>query len=94
MKVFVSLFLLVISAIISFGQGTDVKKFASESEVPRITIEDAKKGFDNGSVIFVDSRSLDAYEAERIKGAFIIKGAAEDRFASLPKGKKIIVYCT
>jgi rhodanese-related sulfurtransferase len=66
----------------------------SDADVPRITVEEAKKGFDNGSVVFVDARAADAYTAEHIKGAVIIKGAGEDRFDSLPKGKKIIVYCS
>ena len=94
MKTFFSIFFLMISALVSFGQGTDVKKFANEAEVPRITVEDAKKSFDASSAIFVDARAADAYEAERIKGALIIKGTGEDRFDGLPKGKKIIVYCT
>ena len=94
MKILISLLMLMTSAFVTVGQSGDVKTFASDADVPRITVEEAKKGFDNGSVIFVDARSPDAYNAERIKGAFIIKGAGEDRFDSLPKGKKIIVYCT
>ena len=94
MKILIAIFILMTSALFAFGQSSDVKKFGSEADVPRITVEEARKGFDSSSVIFVDSRSQDAYDAERIKSAFIIKGAGEDRFDSLPKGKKIIVYCT
>lgn len=94
MKILISIFILMTTALVALGQSDDAKKFGSEADVPRITIEEAKKGFDSGSVIFVDARSADAYDAERIKGAFIIKGTGEDRFDSLPKGKKIIVYCT
>lgn len=86
--------ILAVSGLAAYAQSGEVKKFANESEVPRITIAEAKKGFDDDSVIFVDSRSAEAFNAERIKGAIRIEGAADDRFDSLPKGKKIIVYCT
>ena len=94
MKLLVSLAILVLASVVSFGQKDEVKKFSSDAEVPRITVAEAKKGFDDGSVVFVDSRSPEAYAEEHIKGAVIIKGAAADRFNSLPKGKKIIVYCS
>lgn len=85
---------LALSGLAAQAQTGEVKRFANESEVPRITVADAKKSFDDGGAVFVDARSLDAFRAERIKGAIHIEGAAEDRFDSLPKGKKIVVYCT
>ncbi len=94
MKILISIFILITSALVALGQSGDVKKLGSDAEVPRITVEEAKKGFDNGSVVFVDARAADIYAAEHIKGAVSIKGAGEDRFDSLPKGKKIIVYCS
>ena len=94
MRLLISLLVLIVSATVAFGQSGEVKKFSSDAEVPRITVEDAKKGFDNGSVVFVDARAPEIYAAEHIKGAVIIKGATDDRFDSLPKGKKIIVYCS
>lgn len=94
MKLFLSLCLVVISAFAASGQNNEVKKYSNSSEVPRVTIDEAKKSFDNGSAIFVDSRSIDAFKQERIKGAVFIEGTAENRFDSLPKGKKIIVYCS
>lgn len=94
MKFFISLCFIAMSALLVSGQSKEIKKYADSSEVPRITIEDAKKSFDDGTAVFVDSRSVEAYKLERIKGALFIEGAAENRFDSLPKGKKIIVYCT
>jgi predicted sulfurtransferase len=94
MKLLISIFLLIISAVAAFGQKGEVKKFSTDAEVPRITIEEAKKAFDDKSAIFVDSRSEEAFAAEHIKGAIQIKSAAEDRFDKLPKGKTIIVYCS
>lgn len=94
MKFFLSLCFVAISAFAVAGQNKDAKKYADSSEVPRITIEEAKKSFDDGTAVFVDSRSVDAYKLEHIKGALFIEGAADNRFDSLPKGKKIIVYCS
>ncbi len=93
MKAVFSLLLLFASGLVAFGQSADDKKITAEADIPRITIAEAKKAFDDGA-IFVDSRNADAFEQERIKGAIRIDGAAEDRFDKLPKGKKIIVYCS
>ncbi len=75
---------------------SDVKKYNSAAEVPRITVEEAKKAFDGGNAVFVDSRPETAYQAEHILGAISIPSGANasEKFASLPKGKKIIVYCS
>lgn len=94
MKLLIALALLLGSSILALGQSTDTKKIASDADVPRITIEDAKKALDDGSAVFVDSRSAEAYKEEHIKGAVIIEGAESNRFSKLPKGKKIIVYCS
>jgi 3-mercaptopyruvate sulfurtransferase SseA len=94
MKLLISTFLLMLCGIAAFGQKEEVKKFATDAEVPRITVEEAKKAFDDKSAIFIDSRSEEAFAGEHIKGASQIKSAAEDRFDKLPKGKKIIVYCS
>jgi hypothetical protein len=93
MKLILCLCVLALTAIGASAQNSGVKKFANDSEVPRVTVEEAKKSFDDGSAVFVDSRSVEAYKQERIKGAVLVEGTAENRFDSLPKGKKIIVYC-
>lgn len=63
-------------------------------DVPRITAEEAKKDFDAGTAVFVDTRSEYAYNLERIKGAINIPmDKFEARYTEIPIGKKIIAYC-
>lgn len=76
-------------------QSQEVKKFKDDSEVPRITVEETKKWFDENSVVIVDARAADAYKQEHIKGAINIpNGSDASEFNKLPKGKKIVVYCS
>ena len=64
-------------------------------EVERITIADAKKMVEAGDAIIVDARSKNSYETEHIKGSINIPaGDMEKRYKEIPKGKKIIVYCS
>ena len=70
-------------------------KYKGPADVPRISVEDAKKAFDAGTAVFVDSRAEAAYKVEHIKGALNIpNGADAEKFSALPKGKKVIVYCS
>ncbi|MEQ1603307.1 MAG: rhodanese-like domain-containing protein [Pyrinomonadaceae bacterium] len=85
---------IVLTSLAVSAQTSEVKKPSNASEVPRIVLEDAKKAFDDSSAVFVDARSVEAYKQDRIKGAVMIEGAAENRFDGLPKSKKIIVYCS
>ncbi len=94
MKLILAICIISISSLAAFSQTGETRKFSSDAEVPRMTIEDAKKGFDDGTVVFVDARAADAYRQDRIKGAVQIEGAKDDRFDALPKGKKIVVYCS
>jgi len=65
------------------------------AKAPRITLEDAKKAFDAKEAVFIDSRSQSAYDMEHIETAINIPfGAPEAEFSKIPKGKKIIVYCS
>jgi hypothetical protein len=74
---------------------TEVKTYAKESDVPRISVADAKKEVDAGSAFIVDSRAEAAYSQEHIVGALNIPfGTTNDAFAKLPPDKKIIVYCS
>lgn len=41
-------------------------------DAPRISLEDAKKDFDAGNAVFVDTRGEAAYKNEHIKGAINI----------------------
>ena len=79
----------------SAGQKSEYKKFATDADVPRIEVAVAKKDYDAGAVVIVDSRPESAYKSEHIKGAINIPiGAPDDAFGVLPKDKKIIVYCS
>jgi predicted sulfurtransferase len=99
MRLVILAFFLTLANLASCGQtqnqAPEYKKFATDAEVPRIVIEDAKKAFDDNSAVFVDARSLDQYKLEHIKGAIDVPyGAPDSEVEKVPKGKKIIVYCT
>ncbi len=89
-----AIFVLAVSGLAVSAQTDEVKKFGSEADVPRISIEEAKKALDDGSVVFVDARAEEGYRQGHIKGAVSIPTATDEAFRSLPKGKKIVVYCT
>lgn len=64
-------------------------------DAPRITLEDAKKDFDAGNVVFVDTRAEVQYKQEHIKDAINVPAEAmEMRYKEIPTGKKIIAYCS
>jgi 3-mercaptopyruvate sulfurtransferase SseA len=72
-------------------------KMDKDADVPRISLEDAKKAYDAGKAIIVDARAQVTYDQEHIKGAINIPFGGEpteEQLAKLPKGKKIIVYCS
>ena len=61
----------------------------------RISLADAKKEFDAGTAIFIDTRDPTQYKFEHIKGAINITGAMlDDKYKDIPKDKKIIAYCS
>lgn len=65
------------------------------ANVPRISLADAKKAFDEGGVVFVDTRAEVSYKPEHVKGALNIPAEAfQTRYAEVPKDKKIITYCS
>ena len=71
-----------------------VKKIEKDADIPRIALLDAKKEFDEGTAVIVDARGESAYQAEHIAGSINIPFGMKNDFSSLPKGKKIIVYCS
>lgn len=97
-------FLILALAFFSFAFQSDCQradlapyvKYNSDADVPRISIEDAKKDYDNGTAVIIDSRGDTAYNAEHIKGSINIPFGSPDnaKFSEIPKGKKIIVYCS
>jgi predicted sulfurtransferase len=62
---------------------------------PRIALADAKRAFDEGGVVFIDTRPEVAFQQEHVKGAINIPAESfPARFAEVPKDKKIIAYCS
>lgn len=62
---------------------------------PRISLADAKKDFDNKTAVFIDTRSKEQYDAEHILGAInITANTIKTEINKIPKGKKIIAYCS
>lgn len=69
----------------------------TEADVPRVTAQDAKAAFDEGTAIIVDVRSQAAYEASHVAGALSIplnEFEANIAGIDLPKDRWIITYCT
>lgn len=67
-----------------------------EDKMPRIRPEEAKKLVDEGKAVIIDVRGPEAYKISHIKGSLdypLNKVEAGD-FSGLPKGKRIIAYCT
>ena len=93
MKYLISIIFALLVSVAACSQSDEPKKYKDTSEVPRITLEDAKKAFDDKTAVFIDARSAEIYKAEHIKGAINMPYSTED-FSSLPKGKTIIVYCS
>ena len=72
-----------------------VDEHGHDNSAPRITVADAKKDFDSGSAVFVDTRVEAVYKQEHIKGAINIpETAPPSEFSKIPKGKKVIAYCS
>ena len=64
-------------------------------DAPRISLAEAKKDFDAGNVVFVDTRGKSAYDTEHIKGSInMTTDAVEARYKEIPADKKIIAYCS
>ncbi|MFL6466946.1 MAG: rhodanese-like domain-containing protein [Pyrinomonadaceae bacterium] len=64
-------------------------------EAPRISLADAKKAFDDKTATFIDTHPKAAFDAGHIPGAInITVPDLESKFDSIPKGKRIIAYCS
>jgi hypothetical protein len=77
------------------GEGTYVPTPRPDDGAPRITLADAKKDFDAGTAVFIDTHAAEQFAKQHIAGAINISvsdlAAKEDK---IPKGKKIIAYCS
>lgn len=100
MRKFLIVSTLVITAALLLGcqQAPPVieyVKYGNEMAVPRISAEEAKKEYDAGRAVFVDTRGQAARDQEGLPGALVITAAdPESAYEKLPKGKKIILYCS
>lgn len=64
-------------------------------DAPRISLADAKKDFDEKAAVFIDTHSKEQFELEHITGAINIPGnTIKQNMDKVPKGKKIIAYCS
>ena len=66
-----------------------------EADVPRLSAKQAKAYFDDGTAIFMDSRSQDSYDVKHIAGALPRPmGTIEELKASVDQDQLVIAYCT
>lgn len=67
----------------------------AESDAPRITLADAKKDYDSKTAVFIDTHGKEQFDAEHIAGAINIPANRLDEYIDkIPKGKKLILYCS
>lgn len=86
---------ILIASVFLIGVVGFQKAVANSQEAPRISLADAKKDFDTGTAVFVDSRPAESYKDLHIKGAINVPlSDAETRWKEIPTDKKIIVYCS
>lgn len=64
-------------------------------EAPRIALAEAKKDFDKKAAVFIDTHAKEQYDLEHIPGAINIQAnLIKFEMNKVPKGKKIIAYCS
>lgn len=64
-------------------------------DAPRISLPDAKKDFDAKSAVFIDTHPAEQYALEHIPGAINLQAnTIKQNLDKVPKGKKIIAYCS
>jgi hypothetical protein len=69
--------------------------YTSAADIPRLGVSEAKAHFDEGTAVFVDSRSRTFYDMEHIAGALPPPEAVPPALDnSIPKDQLIITYCT
>lgn len=64
-------------------------------DAPRISLADAKKDFDEKAAVFIDTHPANQFELEHIPGAINLQAnTIKQNLDKVPKGKKIIAYCS
>ncbi len=87
--------LIAIFALSACQKAVEYTKFKSDADVPRVNVADAKKDFDAGLAVFIDSRQDASFKSEHITGSINIPfGSQAAMMDKIPKGKKIIIYCS
>src|SRR5262245_20341941 len=67
----------------------------AEDTAPRISLADAKKDFDAGTAVFIDTHAPDQYAQRHITGSINVPANNLNAYIDkIPKGKKIIAYCS
>lgn len=85
---------LGIGAACQTAQLAPYRAYANDGDVPRISVEDAKKDYDSGIAVIVDARDANSYSLEHVAGSINIPNGSADAESKVPQGKKIIVYCS
>lgn len=68
---------------------------AEGSDAPRISLAEAKKDFDAGTAVFIDTHAPEQYAQQHIRGAINVPANNMEPYLNkIPKGKKIIAYCS
>ncbi|QYO66215.1 rhodanese-like domain-containing protein [Leptolyngbya sp. 7M] len=76
-------------------QPSPVKNNIPFPSAKRISLADAKTAYDAGTAVFIDTHSEASFTNEHITGAINVPTLkVEEKFDSIPKGKKIIAYCS
>ena len=101
MRIILSLFIVLCLAIglacqqVKTATVADNETSVGSDGANRITLAGAKKLFDAGEVLIVDTRDKSQYDAEHIKGAInITVKDADARLSELKTDKKIVAYCS
>ncbi|MEK7313630.1 MAG: rhodanese-like domain-containing protein [Deltaproteobacteria bacterium] len=85
---------LTLTAVVFVVSAFVATAFSASPAVPRVTVKELNvMMLGKRDVLILDLRSFGAYNASKVK----IKGAVRiepAQFMDLPKGKKIITYCT
>jgi len=64
-------------------------------DAARITLADAKKDFDAKTAVFIDTHAPEQYAQRHIPGAINVPANDMEPYINkIPKGKKIIAYCS
>ncbi len=77
------------------GNGASSEALMGADGIQRVSLEEAKQAFDEGTAVFLDVRGDDVYAMEHVTGALSIPLAeVEARRGELDPAKWIIPYCT